>query len=101
MLVEASGTFSALTGQVFLSDGAGGLAGVHGNFRIEGGAIGATCGCRKLKATPQATIYSWIRPPSRSRRRMWVDFATVVSCGRSQSCVARCSRLRWGRCGLK
>jgi hypothetical protein len=40
MVVNASGTFSALTGRVVLQDGQGCLNGVRGRFRIAGTAIG-------------------------------------------------------------
>jgi hypothetical protein len=42
LVVDASGTFSALTGRVVLHDGKGCLNDVRGRFRIAGSAIGPT-----------------------------------------------------------
>ena len=38
--VEASGTFASVTAQGHLSDGAGGLAGIHGGVTVTGAAVG-------------------------------------------------------------
>ena len=42
LVVDASGTFSSLTGRVVLKDGRGCLNGVRGKFRIVGSATGLT-----------------------------------------------------------
>lgn len=58
------------------------------------------CGCRKL-CHPYATcVYSWMRPPSRSRRWMRVLSVAVSGSGSVSRFGARCPRDRCGLCLL-
>jgi Cation transporter/ATPase, N-terminus len=47
-----------------------------------------------------AALYSWMRPPSTSRRRTWSRAAPVAGLGGGSSIGGRWSKERWGRCSL-